>query len=175
MSDELTLVEADSEQSRSRCHKSRDAMMDTVSYFAIGFVFVGLIFSAAGFLYPRGVKHDPQASAAENERAEIEYMQLTKALNAIIVAGMILTGLGGLILSAIFTATVLCQDCHHHDDDHQHKHHHHHHHQHDRGDRTDMTSRGPASQTTSSPAGGTNGTVNYGAVPESGSGSVAGQ
>ncbi|XP_076462939.1 transmembrane protein 74-like [Babylonia areolata] len=116
MTDQLTLVDGEP-QPRAQCHNDRESLLDSVSYFAIGFVLVGLVFSAIGFLYPRDLERDPSASAAENERVEADYMQLTNALNSIIIAGMILTGLGGLILSGIFTNTVVCRECQRRDDE----------------------------------------------------------
>ncbi|XP_070195507.1 uncharacterized protein [Littorina saxatilis] len=111
-SDQLVLVSSDSEGGREGCRgKPSETTLDKISYFAMGFVIVGLIFAAIGFLYPRDIQRDPDASARENEDVDQEYMALTKALNAIIITGMILIGLGGLILSAIFTNSVVCREC----------------------------------------------------------------
>lgn len=113
MSDRLALVEDrdDSNNDSPPCRPRSNNAVDTVSYFALGLVFAGLIFAAVGFLYPRGLTRDPNASARENERVDIEYMRLSDALQAIVITGMILISMGGLILAAIFTNTVVCEEC----------------------------------------------------------------
>lgn len=93
------------------CSSPDHDVLDKISYFALGFVLTGLVFAAIGFLYPRDFQRDPGAPARANENVDLEYMKLTGALNAITVTGIVLISIGGLILSALFTKAVLCQEC----------------------------------------------------------------
>ena len=86
MSDQVFLVERESPDD-SGCGRPRENVLDKISYLAMGFVLVGLVFAAIGFLYPRDIQRDPDASARENETVDEEFMRLTKALNAIIITG----------------------------------------------------------------------------------------
>nr|KAG5710348.1 hypothetical protein BaRGS_009064 [Batillaria attramentaria] len=88
MSERRVLVDDTNERNgKASCPASRNNVLDGVSYFALGFVLAGLIFAAVGFLYPRDLVRDPNASARENEAVDIEYMQLTNALNAVVITG----------------------------------------------------------------------------------------
>ena len=86
MSDQVFLVERDGQRA-SGCGRPKDSVLDKISYCAMGFVLVGLVFAAIGFLYPRDIQRDPDASARENEEVDQEFMRLTEALNAIIITG----------------------------------------------------------------------------------------
>ncbi|PVD23976.1 hypothetical protein C0Q70_17252 [Pomacea canaliculata] len=88
-----------------------DWVAGVVSHLALGLALLGLAFAAFGFLYPRDLHRDAGATARENESADEAYMKLSTALDAVIITGMIMIALGGLILAALFTNSVLCDQC----------------------------------------------------------------
>lgn len=106
MADRQSLVpERNTKPKESFCSPSTkisQSVLDKVSLCAIIFVFLGLICTSIGFLYPRDLTRDPAASARENEAIDENYMHLSTILNIVVITGKNTT-------IPVLTKTIMCR------------------------------------------------------------------
>ncbi|XP_041360201.1 transmembrane protein 74B-like [Gigantopelta aegis] len=90
---------------------------DRLMLLAMALVFVGLIISTVGYVIPRDYQEHPGISAKESEAMNIYYAELSARLDICVVVGMALIAVGGLLTSAVFMKTVVCNQREREDDD----------------------------------------------------------
>ena len=90
---------------------------DKLMLVAMALVFAGLVIATVGYVIPRDFQQTSGISAKESEALNIYYAELSARLDICIVVGMGLIAVGGLMTSAVFMKTVLCDRGGQDDDD----------------------------------------------------------